>query len=139
LELRIRNRLDSTIASPTFYYLFLCLLQVEKIRQLMECVGVTSDVKVGSVEEFQGQERKVIIVSTVRSRANHLDALGNKTQLLGFLGNPKRFNVTISRAISLMVVIGNPYILSQVSEKGNFVSSRQNSCQEWCRIWPTES
>lgn len=44
---------------------FLKLLQVEKIRQFMASVGVTSEVKVGSVEEFQGQERKVIIVSTV--------------------------------------------------------------------------
>ena len=40
-------------------------MQVSKIRQLMECVGICDDVKVGSVEEFQGQERVVIVVSTV--------------------------------------------------------------------------
>lgn len=39
-------------------------LQVEKIRQLLCSVGVEA-VRVGSVEEFQGQERQAIIISTV--------------------------------------------------------------------------
>ena len=84
--------------------------QVEKIRILLKHVGL-EDIKVGSVEEFQGQERLVIIISTVRS-SNELLSDDMKYHL-GFLANPKRFNVAISRAQALLIVIGNPYLLTQ--------------------------
>ena len=46
------------------HYPFPLPSQVEKIRQLLCSVGV-EEVRVGSVEEFQGQERQAIIISTV--------------------------------------------------------------------------
>ncbi|TXG72089.1 hypothetical protein EZV62_000668 [Acer yangbiense] len=84
--------------------------QVLKLKNALENFDMP-DIKVGSVEQFQGQERKVIIVSTVRSTIKHNDF--DRKHCLGFLSNPRRFNVAITRAISLLVVIGNPHIVSK--------------------------
>ncbi|CAN1807994.1 Probable RNA helicase SDE3 [Linum perenne] len=84
--------------------------QVLKIKKALDALDMT-DIKVGSVEQFQGQEKQVIIVSTVRSTIVHNDF--DKVHFLGFLSNPKRFNVAITRAISLLVLIGNPHIISK--------------------------
>lgn len=85
--------------------------QVLKIRKAFDSLDMI-DIKVGSVEQFQGQERQVIIVSTVRSTIKHNEF--DKTYCLGFLSNPRRFNVAVTRAISLLVIIGNPHIINQV-------------------------
>ena len=56
---------------------------------------------IGSVERFQGNERRVIILSTVRS----------KGEGMGFLEDYQRFNVAITRAKELLLVIGDPQVL----------------------------
>ncbi|KAM4734595.1 RNA helicase Mov10l1 [Anableps anableps] len=82
--------------------------QCEKIRVLLGKVGL-SDIKVGSVEEFQGQEFLVIILSTVRS--NESVESDDLQSSLGFLANPKRFNVAVTRPKALLIIVGNPHIL----------------------------
>ncbi|KAL4640696.1 RNA helicase Mov10l1 [Arapaima gigas] len=82
--------------------------QVEKIRMLLYKVGLM-DIKVGSVEEFQGQEALVIILSTVRS--NEAVINDDAQFLLGFLSNHKRFNVAVTRPKALLIVVGNPHVL----------------------------
>ncbi|XP_074862033.1 RNA helicase Mov10l1 [Carettochelys insculpta] len=82
--------------------------QVEKIRFLLRNVDLM-DIKVGSVEEFQGQEYLVIIISTVRSNEDSFD--DDDRYFLGFLSNAKRFNVAITRPKALLIMVGNPHVL----------------------------
>ncbi|KAM9311728.1 RNA helicase Mov10l1 [Gastrophryne carolinensis] len=82
--------------------------QVEKIRILLRTVDLM-DIKVGSVEEFQGQESLVIIISMVRSCEESI--YNDSRTLLGFLSNPKRFNVATTRPKALLIVVGNPHVL----------------------------
>ncbi|XP_042339552.1 putative helicase mov-10-B.2, partial [Plectropomus leopardus] len=91
--------------------------QVEKIQKALKSVSALSrwndvkELKVGSVEEFQGQERKIIMVSTVRSSISYIKM--DKDFNIGFLSNEKRFNVALTRARSLLIVVGNPVILNK--------------------------
>lgn len=54
------------------------------------------DVEIGTAEYYQGREKKIIIISTVKSRNS-----------VGFLKNEKRLNVCITRAKSLLILVGN--------------------------------
>uniref|UniRef100_A0A8C6X6Q3 RNA helicase n=1 Tax=Naja naja TaxID=35670 RepID=A0A8C6X6Q3_NAJNA len=89
--------------------------QVEKIRQAINVIFKDlmniKDLKVGSVEEFQGQERRVVLISTVRSSSNYFGI--DEEFNLGFLNNPKRLNVSLTRAKALLIVVGNPVTLSK--------------------------
>ncbi|XP_023143843.1 putative helicase mov-10-B.2 [Amphiprion ocellaris] len=91
--------------------------QVEKIKKALKSVSALSrwndlkELKVGSVEEFQGQERKIIMISTVRSCINYIKM--DKDFNIGFLSDEKRFNVAVTRARSLLIIVGNPVILNK--------------------------
>ncbi|KAL7671107.1 hypothetical protein ACOME3_006016 [Neoechinorhynchus agilis] len=63
-------------------------------------------VRIGTAEQFQGDERTVIIVSTVRSSGT------KEKDNIGFLHCPKRFNVSITRAKCFMILIGNGKTIS---------------------------
>lgn len=70
-------------------------------------------VEVGTVEIFQGNERKAIVVSTVRSQRRGQELQTDMRYNIGFLGSFRRTNVALSRAKSLMIVVGNLQLLGQ--------------------------
>jgi len=59
---------------------------------------------VASVDAFQGREKDFILVSCVRS---------SETQGIGFLSDPRRLNVALTRARLGVILFGNPRVLSK--------------------------
>ena len=80
------------------------------LRRVFEEAGHTeSDVpgrglRIVTVDKSQGSEADVVIVSCVRS---------NQRGDIGFLSNPNRTNVAISRARCRLLLVGNPHTLSK--------------------------
>ncbi|QRW12007.1 P-loop containing nucleoside triphosphate hydrolase protein [Ceratobasidium sp. AG-Ba] len=78
--------------------------QCVKVRQHLQKLHHGSvDVKV--TEDWQGQERRVIIVSTVRCDPELPEE--NAREFLGFVSSWRRTNVILTRAQALLIVIGN--------------------------------
>ncbi|XP_044207560.1 putative helicase mov-10-B.1 isoform X1 [Thunnus albacares] len=88
--------------------------QVEKIQIALQMdkdlrKENLENILVGSVEKFQGKEFNVILVSTVRS--NPKLTAHKQRFTLGFVNNEKRFNVAITRARAMLIVVGDPRVL----------------------------
>jgi regulator of nonsense transcripts 1 len=62
------------------------------------------EVEVASVDAFQGREKDFVVLSCVRS---------NDHQGIGFLSDPRRLNVALTRAKYGVVILGNPKVLSK--------------------------
>lgn len=84
------NRKDIGIITPYS-------LQVKLIKSMLERNDI-DNITVGSVEEFQGDERVFILISTVRTFLGSNATDTDTTHQLAFINCPKRINVAVSRA-----------------------------------------
>jgi len=80
-------------------------MQRAAIEERLRCAGL-GDVRVGTVDKFQGQEAPVVFYSMATSSAE-LAPRG-----LAFLLSPNRLNVAVSRAQVLSVVVCSPHLLA---------------------------
>lgn len=82
--------------------------QVWKLRERLRKENLHA-VDVGTVEDYQGRESRVVIISCVRSRARFLAE--DLKKALGLVFERKRMNVALTRAKELLVVVGNGNLL----------------------------
>ena len=76
-------------------------------------VNETDGYSFNTVDGFQGQEKDITILSTVRS--------GPGLRTIGFLRDERRMNVALTRAKSSLFVIGNAPTLERSDEKWKII------------------
>ncbi|CAF0708569.1 unnamed protein product [Brachionus calyciflorus] len=86
--------IDKTIRDEHIGIITAYSAQVKLLKEILKGFNIT----INTVDGFQGQEREIILYSAVRA---------NNYQDVGFLDDERRFNVTMTRAKRLLVVVGN--------------------------------
>lgn len=96
-----KKKEDKEIGIITFYK--------AQYREIKNKLGGNNDqYRINVVDKFQGMERNIVIISTVRS---------NSSNSIGFAKEIERVNVAFSRAKTLLIVIGNK---KQFAEKAHY-------------------
>lgn len=94
--------------------------QVEFLKKILPTGNSTNfpQIRVGTVDGFQGQEADLVYISLVRSNPN---------QEIGFLKDIRRMNVAMTRAKKRLVVVGDGSTLSAFAFYDRFLNQLQQA------------
>jgi len=94
--------------------------QVRLLKNKLRRDPTTQGVAITAVDNFQGEENDIIVISLVRS---------NRTKTMGFLAVDNRINVALTRAKHGMFVVGNSDMLRGHKLWGAIISElRKDNC-----------
>lgn len=94
--------------------------QVNYLRKTFRAAGLAV-VNIGPLEAFQGLESRVVVICTTRTRRDERDSgrfvKDDQTRGIGLIGDPKKFNVALTRAREGLIVIGDTKCLTSTGDK----------------------
>lgn len=96
--------------------------QVKKLQDVRKYAqnDLNIPVRLKTVDKFQGMERNIVIVSTVRSNKIIRNGIVESNSDIGFAKAPERLNVALSRARRLLVVVGNLHFFESYKDKSGY-------------------
>jgi superfamily I DNA and/or RNA helicase len=97
----------------------------EAQRRTIQSLLGDSDVHVGTIDAFQGQENEAVVVDLVRS---------NPAGDLGFLKDYRRMNVALTRAKRFLLVIGDSATIGTDSFYATFLETVE-AHGTWASAW----
>eukprot|EP00520_Triparma_pacifica_P001946 CAMPEP_0118670758 /NCGR_PEP_ID=MMETSP0785-20121206/21634_1 /TAXON_ID=91992 /ORGANISM="Bolidomonas pacifica, Strain CCMP 1866" /LENGTH=289 /DNA_ID=CAMNT_0006565587 /DNA_START=234 /DNA_END=1100 /DNA_ORIENTATION=- len=100
--------------------------QVLRLRNELRKAGA-GGVGVGQIEDYQGGEKPIVIVSTVLTETEARWQGENGDSSLGFMRDAKKFNVALSRAESLCLFIGKIDFL--LESDNNYFAALVKHCE----------
>ncbi|XP_067945535.1 DNA replication ATP-dependent helicase/nuclease DNA2-like isoform X2 [Watersipora subatra] len=80
--------------------------------QLLKAMLDPTDIEVNTVDQYQGRDKSVIVISFARTSTNTLD---HSKKGAGILSDRRRLNVAITRAKHKLILVGNVDTLSSYS------------------------
>ncbi|KIL62527.1 hypothetical protein M378DRAFT_128690 [Amanita muscaria Koide BX008] len=92
----------------------------------IEHIQVSKRVRLRTVDNYQGEEAKIVILSLVRNAGEYNDGAASRGRTIGFLKSENRTNVALSRAKHGLFILGNaPQLASRSSMWANVIEELQ--------------
>ncbi|UEM24060.1 AAA domain-containing protein [Skermanella mucosa] len=78
----------------------------KRVRQAGLTEAMRRNIKVGTVDSYQGKENPIVVLSLTRNNADGAPADGRREVREGFMARANRINVAASRAMDRLVLVG---------------------------------